>query len=105
MEGSSNRYIPIGWGCAISLRGKLRIGDHLEHETAVQIGTLPKVYSLHHDGKHELTHGHLRSYVSLYLEEEIKQEALVRDLQPFQRFLEVAGQIAGRPVRDAARPR
>lgn len=74
------------------------LGDHFDHEAAVHIGTLPKVYSLHRDGKHELTHGHLRSYVSLYLEEEIKKEALVRDLQPFQRFLEVAGQIAGQPV-------
>lgn len=74
------------------------LGDQFELETAVQIGTLPKIYSLHHEGKGQLARRHLRSYLALYLEEEIKKEALVRDLQPFQRFLEVAAQVAGQLV-------
>lgn len=38
----------------------------------------------------------LKSYVDTYLEEEVRAEALVRDLGPFARFLELAGLEAGR---------
>jgi predicted AAA+ superfamily ATPase len=37
----------------------------------------------------------LRSYVATYLKEEIQQEALVRKVEAFARFLEVAGQYHG----------
>jgi predicted AAA+ superfamily ATPase len=37
----------------------------------------------------------LRAYVTTYLSEEVKAEALVRDLGSFQRFLEVAALAAG----------
>lgn len=53
----------------------------------------------------------LDSYVSTYLKEEIKEEGLVRKLEPFVRFLEVAGIVNAEILnleniaRDAAVPR
>ena len=38
---------------------------------------------------------YLRSYVSTYLKEEIAEEQLVRKLEPFAKFLQVAGQMSG----------
>jgi len=53
-------------------------------------GSLPKIYSLliqkHWDEAKDL----LRSYVITYLKEEIKAEALVRNLQGFQNFIDIA---------------
>jgi len=40
----------------------------------------------------------LRSYVSAYLEEEVRAEALVRKLGPFSRFLELAAAESGRQI-------
>jgi len=40
----------------------------------------------------------LKSYVNIYLEEEIRQEALVRNLGAFSRFLELAAIEAGNPI-------
>jgi predicted AAA+ superfamily ATPase len=53
----------------------------------------------------------LESYVSTYLKEEIQEEGVIRKLQPFIRFLEVAGLMNGEILnleniaRDAAVPR
>lgn len=44
----------------------------------------------------------LRSYVESYLEEEVQREALVRNLGPFVRFLELAAQEAGQIVNFSA---
>ena len=38
----------------------------------------------------------LRSYVETYLEEEVRQEALVKRIAPFERFLELAGLESGK---------
>lgn len=38
---------------------------------------------------------YLRSYVSTYLKEEVAEEQLVRKLEPFTKFLQVAGQMSG----------
>lgn len=53
----------------------------------------------------------LDAYVNTYIKEEIKEEGLVRNLPPFLRFLEIAGQINGQQTnlqnisRDASVPR
>ncbi|MBL6988881.1 MAG: ATP-binding protein [Bacteriovoracaceae bacterium] len=44
----------------------------------------------------------LNSYVETYLEEEVRAEALVRELGPFARFLELAGMEAGRIIRHSS---
>ena len=40
----------------------------------------------------------LRSYVDTYITQEIQQEALVRRLEPFIRFIELAAQFNGQPI-------
>ncbi len=55
-------------------------------------GSLPGVYSAQDD---EQRSAMLRSYVATYLSEEIREEQVVRQLDPFARFLEVAAQSSG----------
>jgi predicted AAA+ superfamily ATPase len=61
---------------------------------SIQFGTLPEVYL----GARELAISVLDSYVSTYLKEEIQQEALVRGIDRFSRFLEIAAQLNSEPV-------
>ena len=53
-------------------------------------GSLPKIYSTLKQNKLKETQDLLRSYVITYLREEIKSEALVRNLRGFQNFLDIA---------------
>lgn len=61
-------------------------------DRAVQYGTLPPHYLAHTPSLH------LSAYIDVYLKEEIKEEALVRNLSSFQRFLEVAAMTSGEMV-------
>ncbi len=53
-------------------------------------GSLPKIYSILKQNKTKEAQDFLRAYVVTYLREEIKAEALVRNLQGFQKFLDIA---------------
>lgn len=66
---------------------------NVELTRALQWGTLPAVH-LDEEGAERT----LRAYVETYLKEEIMQEALVRRLDGFVRFLDLAGQVNGEPV-------
>ncbi len=69
--------------------------DQFDLENALQWGTLPKLFSLEEDAeKNEF----LRAYADTYLKEEIWNEHVVRKLQPFRRFLEVAAQCNGKII-------
>lgn len=61
-------------------------------DRALNIGTLPSVYLNDNDEEVRKT---LKSYVETYLKEEIQQEALVRNLGNFLRFLLLAGEENG----------
>jgi uncharacterized protein len=65
------------------------LGGDFDLERTLEIGALPLV--LGSDSPRET----LRAYVQLYLREEIKGEALVRNLPGFARFLPVAGLFHG----------
>lgn len=58
----------------------------------VEFGSLPKVMQFLSAGETEEASDLLRSYSSLYLKEEIQQEAIVRKLGQFQRFFPIAAQ-------------
>ena len=58
-------------------------------------GSLPGIVSIENPGDRELE---LASYVTTYLEEEIRAEAVVRNLGPFARFLEYAAMDSGRII-------
>jgi predicted AAA+ superfamily ATPase len=55
-----------------------------------RLGSLPGIII-----SNERPHDSLRSYVATYLKEEIQQEALVRKVGAFSKFLEIAGQYHG----------
>ncbi len=61
-------------------------------DRAVQYGMLPPHYLAENPARH------LSAYIDVYLKEEIKEEALVRNLNSFQRFLEVAAVTDGEIV-------
>lgn len=65
------------------------LGEDFDLDRALEIGSLPLVLAS------ESPHETLRAYVQLYLREEIKGEALVRNLPGFARFLPVAGLFHG----------
>jgi len=68
------------------------LGGDFDLDRTLEVGALPLV--LASDSPHDT----LRAYVQLYLREEIKGEALVRNLPGFARFLPVAGLFHGQLV-------
>ena len=65
----------------------------LDIDTVLSIGSLPGVYLDQDFAKHRL-----RSYIGTYIKEEIQEEALVRKIDRFARFLDLAGQLNGEPI-------
>lgn len=97
LSGSSARKLKrIGAnllaGRALTLRLHPLIEDEFSQTTAQnsRLGSLPGIVI-----DNEAPEQALRSYLSTYLKEEIQQEALVRKVEAFARFLEVAGQYHG----------
>ena len=72
------------------------LGDDFNLDEALQYGLLPIVFS-----SYDRT-DKLKDYVQTYLKEEIKSEALVRNLPSFVRFLEVAGLYHGQIINMSA---
>lgn len=99
MSGSSARKLRHGAANLLGGRALYRalypltmqeMGERFNLETVLHFGSLPKIYTRLLEGKLELAQDLLRSYVVTYIKEEIKAEALVRNLQGFQNFLDVA---------------
>ena len=67
----------------------VELGDRFDTERAMLFGTLPKAV-LNADAN-----GFLMAYAALYLNEEIRAEALTRNVGAFSRFLEVAARQNG----------
>ena len=61
-------------------------------DDALRWGTLPTIHSL---GSDEDRRAYLRAYALTYLKEEVAAEQIVRRLDPFRQFLEVAAQSNG----------
>lgn len=68
------------------------LADQFDLERALEVGSVPLVLAAADPADT------LRSYVQLYLREEIKGEGLVRNLPGFARFLPVAGLLHGQTV-------
>lgn len=64
-------------------------------EKLLLYGQLPHIYLSENEADKEED---LKSYVNIYLEEEIRQEALVRNLGAFSQFLELAAIEAGNTI-------
>jgi predicted AAA+ superfamily ATPase len=82
------------------------LGSAFDLEFSLNWGLLPFVQFERHNAADIL-----EAYVNTYLKEEIREEGLVRNIPPFLRFLNVAGQLNGQSVhgqniaREAALPR
>ncbi len=82
------------------------LGDQFDLDFSLAYGLLPTVQR-----DRDYARDILDAYVNTYIKEEIKEEGLVRNVPPFLRFLEIAGQINGQQInlqniaRDAAVPR
>ena len=72
------------------------VGGDFSLAHSVRYGSLPSIY------KEENPSKYLESYVSTYLQEEILQEGLTRNLGAFSRFLEIASFSVGSPVNTAS---
>ena len=66
------------------------LGDNFDLPRVLNYGSMPKIYSKLMVGATDEAVDLLRAYVVAYLKEEIKSEALVRNLAGFQNFLDVA---------------
>jgi len=115
LSGSSARKLKRGKANLLAGRALVKnmfpliaaeYGDAIKLEDALSYGTLPGIVA-EPDTRIE----QLEAYVGTYLREEIREEALTRNVQSFGRFLEVAalmnGQVANLSnlARDAGVPR
>lgn len=102
MTGSSARKLKRG--AANLLAGRAFVyhlfpltTTELQHvfdlQTALECGTLPEVWNLK---EKETIVRYLEAYSRTYLKEEIWNEQIIRKLEPFSYFLEVAAQMNGR---------
>ncbi|MBX7116544.1 MAG: AAA family ATPase [Myxococcaceae bacterium] len=104
LSGSSARKLKSGGanmlgGRALALHlfplTQRELGSRFNLDEALHVGTLPQMFLLKGTtAKHQF----LRSYALTYVKEEVWAEQLVRKLDPFRRFLEVAAQSHGKQV-------
>ena len=73
----------------------LELGKDFDLEEVLTYGSLPKLLSLK---TAEEKNAFLRAYSLTYLKEEVWNEHLIRNLDPFRKFLEVAAQCNGEIV-------
>lgn len=101
LTGSSARKLRHGAANLLAGRALLNqlhpltfqeIGEPFQLNEILRWGSLPAILNLRDPLERQET---LRSYVSIYLKEEIRQEQIVRKIEPFMRFLEVAAQCNG----------
>jgi uncharacterized protein len=101
MTGSSARKLRHGVSNLLAGRAfvnhlypltSIETGDRFQLEQALRWGTLPKIYQFTTAQEKE---EYLRAYAFAYLKEEIAAEQVVRKLDPFRNFLEIAAQCNG----------
>ncbi len=104
LTGSSARKLKRGAGNLLGGRAFTfhlypltyrELGSQFDLMSALQFGTLPQVFSYQNQ---EDIMDYLRAYVTSYLKEEILVEQLVRSLNPFRDFIEIAAQTNGKII-------
>jgi uncharacterized protein len=102
LPGRIKRYFldPFSWGevgflkenniQAIKIKNLKKLQDY-SFEDSLVFGSLPKIASLPNKEREDF----LRAYAEIYLEEEIRAEALSRKIGNFSRFLELAALESG----------
>ncbi len=104
LTGSSARKLKRGSANLLAGRAQylqmhpltfLEMGDKFRLSDVLNWGALPKTQSTRNKSNRR---EYLNSYVQLYLREEIQQEQIVRKIEPFYNFLEVAAQADGHAI-------
>jgi predicted AAA+ superfamily ATPase len=67
----------------------IELGEHFSLQDALTWGALPKITQLRDEAARQ---EFLRTYVRVYLKEEVWDERLVHNLDPFRKFIEIAAQ-------------
>ena len=108
LTGSSARKLKAGASNLLGGRAAVRhlfpltsfeMGTQFNLEEALHFGTLPQIWTVKtQEEKADL----LRAYASIYIKEEVWAEQIVRKLEPFRRFLEVAAQHSGKIINAAS---
>lgn len=104
LTGSSARKLKAGGANLLAGRAAvfhlfpllaLEIGEDADLNSILSFGTLPRVFNLIdvQEKKRSLT-----AYANVYLKEEVWGEHLVRSIEPFRRFLQIAAQTHGQQV-------
>lgn len=91
-RGGANMLGGRAWNLNLYPFTHLELGKIFDLNRALDIGTLPQAYLAESLSEARKT---LKSYVGIYIEEEIKAEALVRDLRGFIKFLEISASENG----------
>lgn len=103
LTGSSARKLVRGGANLLAGRALIRsmhplthreMGDAFDLAGVLRWGSLPKLWSLSPGGRNDV----LRAYAQAYVKEEIAAEQIVRRLDPFRNFLEIAAQGNGTPI-------
>jgi predicted AAA+ superfamily ATPase len=104
MTGSNGRKLKRGASNLLAGRAfvyhlhpltSIELGESFDLDAVLSWGALPKIQGyFSHEDKEQF----LRAYAHTYLREEIVAEQLVRNLNPFRQFLEVAAQANGKIV-------
>lgn len=104
LTGSSARKLKAGGANLLAGRAfvyhlypfsYLELNQAFELQAALEFGMLPKVFEFKsNDAKQKF----LQAYTLTYLKEEVWAEQLVKNLDPFRRFLEVAAQCNGKII-------
>jgi predicted AAA+ superfamily ATPase len=104
LTGSSARKLKLGAANLLAGRAVVfnlfpllasELGSQFNLQNALMFGTLPRITTL--DDVVEKRRS-LTAYANTYLKEEVWGEQLVRKIEPFRRFLQVAAQTHGQPV-------
>lgn len=104
LTGSSARKLKRGGANLLAGRALLNnlypltfieLGKDFSLSSTLQWGTLPAIMN---ENSSAIREEILKAYVEVYLREEIREEQIIRRLDPFVRFLEVAAQSSGKII-------
>ncbi|MCP4676288.1 MAG: AAA family ATPase, partial [Deltaproteobacteria bacterium] len=104
LTGSSSRKLKRGVSNLLAGRAFVynlfpfsssELGDRFELVDGLKWGMLPGIQKFDNDVDKQ---HFLRAYALTYIKEEIQEEQLIRKLDPFRQFLEVAAQTSGKIV-------
>lgn len=102
LTGSSARKLKAGGANLLAGRAFLRslfsltsleLKEAFVLNESLRFGSLPKIFSLKSSVE---KNDFLESYAQVYLKEEVWAEQLVRKIEPFRQFLEIAAQMNGK---------